>query len=158
MSFTLSIPTGKPDGPLKLAVDLGEMLFILGANGTGKSSLMQAFASSSREKTRRISAHRQTWFRSGSPEFTGKQRAEYEQNVFHYDRQPDARWMDDYGQQRAQMAIYDLVNSENVRAREIARAVDQHNSDEVTKRAAGGCVHGDESNAAACQSGHYRIR
>jgi ATPase subunit of ABC transporter with duplicated ATPase domains len=101
------------------------MLFILGANGTGKSSLMQEFASASKETTRRITAHRQTWFRSGSPEFTGKQRAEYEHNVFHYDRQANARWMDDYSQQRAQMAIYDLVNSENVRAREIMRAVDQ---------------------------------
>jgi ABC-type cobalamin/Fe3+-siderophores transport system ATPase subunit len=33
------------------------MLFILGANGTGKSSLMQSFASASKEKTRRITAH-----------------------------------------------------------------------------------------------------
>jgi ABC-type cobalamin/Fe3+-siderophores transport system ATPase subunit len=136
MSFTLSIPTGKPDGPLKLTVNVGEMLFILGANGTGKSSLMQTFTSASGDKTRRITAHRQTWFRSGSPEFTGKQRAEWEQNVFHYDRQETARWMDEGAQQRAQMAIYDLVNSENVRAREITRAVDQNDSDEVAKRAA----------------------
>ena len=112
------------------------MLFILGANGTGKSSLMQAFASASKEKTRRITAHRQTWFRSGSPEFTGKQRADYEQNVFDHDRQPDARWMDAYSQQRAQMAIYDLVNSENVRAREITRAVDDKNREEVERLAA----------------------
>ena len=124
MSFLLSIPTNKADGPLKLTVEVGEMLFILGANGTGKSSLMQAFASASKEKTRRITAHRQTWFRSGSPECTGKQRADYERNVFSYDRQPSARWMDDYSEQRAKMAIYDLVNAENVRAREITRAVD----------------------------------
>jgi len=121
----------KPNGPLKLTVEVGELLFILGANGTGKSSLMQAFASASKEKTRRITAHRQTWFRSGSPEFTGKQRADYEQNVFDYDRQPNARWMDDYSGQRAQMAIYDLVNSENVRAREITRAVDDKNQEKV---------------------------
>lgn len=131
MSFSLSIPTSKPNGALKLAVEVGEMLFILGANGTGKSSLMQTFASGSEEKTRRITAHRQTWFRSGSPEFTGKQRANYEQNLFAHDRQPNARWMDDYSQQRAQMAIYDLVNSENVRAREITRAVDENNREEV---------------------------
>jgi ABC-type cobalamin/Fe3+-siderophores transport system ATPase subunit len=136
MSFSLAIPTGKPNGPLKLTVEVGEMLFILGANGTGKSSLMQTFTSASREKTRRITAHRQTWFRSGSPEFTGKQRAEYEQNVFHHDRQENARWMDDYSQQRAQMAIYDLVNSENVRARDITRAVDAKRADEVARLAA----------------------
>src|SRR5579872_4890881 len=87
MSFSLSIPRCKPDGPVNLTVAAGEMLFILGANGTGKSSLMQAFSSASGEKTRRITAHRQTWFRSGSPEFTGRQRAEYGNNVFHHDRQ-----------------------------------------------------------------------
>lgn len=133
MSFSLLIPISKSDDPLELTVETGQMLFILGANGTGKSSLMQTFASASTDKTRRITAHRQTWFRSGSPEFTGKQRAEYEQSVFHYDRQANARWMDDYSQQRAQMAIYDLVNSENVRAREIARAVDAKKADEVEK-------------------------
>lgn len=131
MSFTLSIPTGKPTGPLELTVNTGQMLFILGANGTGKSSLMQAFASANNSKTRRITAHRQTWLRSGSPEFTGKQRADYEQNVIHHDRQANARWMDDYSQERAQMAIYDLVNSENVRAREITKAVDAKRSDAV---------------------------
>ncbi len=39
--------------------------------------------------------------------------------------------MDDYAEQRAQMAIYDLVNSENVRAREITRAVDEKRVDEA---------------------------
>ena len=119
-----------------MTVNVGEMLFILGANGTGKSSLMQAFSSASRGNTRRITAHRQTWFRSGSPEFTGQQRAEYEQNVVSHDRQANARWMDDYASQRAQMAIYDLVNSENVRAREITRAVDQKKNEDVAKLAA----------------------
>ncbi|HET6251725.1 MAG TPA: AAA family ATPase [Tepidisphaeraceae bacterium] len=136
MPFSLSIPTGKPTGPLALTIGAGQMLFILGANGTGKSSLMQAFASATsadKEKTRRITAHRQTWFRSGSPEFTGKQRADYEKNVVHYDRQAQARWMDDYSEQRAQMAIYDLVNSENVRAREITRAVDHDHAEELAK-------------------------
>jgi ABC-type branched-subunit amino acid transport system ATPase component len=45
MLFSLPIPTGKSNAPLNLGVNVGEMLFILGANGTGKSSLMQAFAS-----------------------------------------------------------------------------------------------------------------
>jgi ABC-type cobalamin/Fe3+-siderophores transport system ATPase subunit len=133
MSFSLSIPTGKPTGPLGLMVSAGQMLFILGANGTGKSSLMQAFASASHDKTRRITAHRQTWFRSGSPEFTGKQRADYERNLPDYDRQVSSRWMDEYAQQRAQMAIYDLVNSENVRSRKIARAVDAKSEGEVAE-------------------------
>ena len=122
MTFSLSIPCCKPKGPLQLAVNVGEMLFILGANRTGKSSLMQAFSSACRENTRRITAHRQTWFRSASPEFTGQQRTDYEQNVVQHDRNSNARWQDDYSQQRTQMAIFDLVNSQNVRAREVMRA------------------------------------
>lgn len=136
MSFSLSIPTNNELSALSLTVSAGQMLFILGANGTGKSSLMQAFASSATNKSRRITAHRQTWFRSGSPEFTGKQRADYGRDMLNYDRQPDSRWMDDYSQQRAQMAIYDLVNSENLRAREIARAVDAKDAREAEKLSA----------------------
>lgn len=48
--------------------------------------------------------------------------------------------MDEYSQQRAQMAIYDLVNSENMRAREIARAFDEKRMDEVEKLSAQGGV------------------
>jgi ABC-type cobalamin/Fe3+-siderophores transport system ATPase subunit len=133
MSVSLSIPTVGQSQPLELTVDNGQMIFILGANGTGKSSLMQLFSSAGSSNTRRITAHRQTWFRSGSPEFTGSQRLTYERDVFNYDRLSNARWMDDYSYQRAQMAIYDLVNSENVRARKIARAADNKNKDEVEK-------------------------
>lgn len=128
MTFALSIPIDKTQVSLSLTVDVGEMVFILGANGTGKSSLMQAFASANHERTRRITAHRQTWFQSGSPELTGRQRVDYERDVNHHDRQANARWKDGYSQQRAQMAIYDLVNSENVRAREIARAFDANDA------------------------------
>lgn len=131
MPFSLSIPVGNPINPLELTVNAGEILFILGANGTGKSSLMQAFAAASYGNTRRITAHRQTWFRSGSPEFTGKQRADYEQSLFHHDQQKNARWMDDYSQQRTQMAIYDLVDSENMRARKITMALDAKRVEEV---------------------------
>ncbi len=136
MSFSLLIPTTVPNTPLNITIDVGEILFILGANGTGKSSLMQAFASAGANNTRRITAHRQTWFRSGYPEFAGKQRADYESNVLGNDQQTSSRWMDNYSDQRPQMAIYDLVNSENVRARGIARAIDAKMPSEVVERAA----------------------
>lgn len=133
MAFALTIPTKEKINSLQITIAIGEMLFILGANGTGKSSIMQAFSSTGLERTRRITAHRQTWFRSGWPEFTGRQRADYENSVISHDRSPNARWMDDYSNQRAQMAIYDLVNSENVRARKIASAFDDNNTEQVEK-------------------------
>ena len=67
MAFSLSIPLSQASEPLKLTVNIGEMLFILGANGTGKSSLMQAFASASQGKTRRISGTDRLGFVRGHP-------------------------------------------------------------------------------------------
>ncbi len=131
MSFELLIPTANKTESLALTLSAGQMLFILGANGTGKSSLLQAFSSSNKGKSRRITAHRQTWFKSGSPEFTGQQRAEHEMYLTNHDMESSARWKDDWSNQRTQMAIYDLVNHENVRARNIAQAVDQKNGAQV---------------------------
>jgi len=136
MFFSLKIPTKNLDVPLAVSIATGEVIFVLGANGTGKSSLMHAFATANYERARRITAHRQNWFRSGSPEFTGRQRADNERNIVSYDRQPNSRWMDDFSDIRAPIAIYDLVNSENVRARDITKAVDQKNNEEVQKLAA----------------------
>ena len=133
MAFSFSIPVGEPTGALELTVKAGQMLFILGANGTGKSSLIQTITTGSADKTRRITAHRQTWFRSGSSSFTGQQRVDHEKAVTKYDRRADTRWMDDYSDQRTQMAIFDLVNSENLRAREITKAVDAKKTDEVAQ-------------------------
>jgi ABC-type cobalamin/Fe3+-siderophores transport system ATPase subunit len=136
MAFSITIPCAKSSDYLTVTVDVGEMLFILGANGTGKSSLMQAFFLSNRGKARWITGHRQTWFRSGSPELTGPQRTEFERNISFNDREANARWTDEFALQRAQMAIYDLVNSENVRAREITRAIDQTRNEDAAKLAA----------------------
>jgi hypothetical protein len=64
---------------------------------------------------------------------TGKRRAEFAQNFTAYDQQEAARWKDDHGKQRAQVAIYDLIDSENIRAREIAQAVDERDDAQVEK-------------------------
>lgn len=61
--LTISRPTGEP---LNLAINVPEILFILGANGTGKSSLMQRLYSDHHANAQWISAHRQTWFSSNT--------------------------------------------------------------------------------------------
>ena len=48
---------------------------------------------------------------------------------FSSDTNPQSRWKDDYSAQRARIAIYDLIDAENVRARAIAGAVDTDNID-----------------------------
>lgn len=131
MPFVFSIPTAVPSEPLEVSLKAGEMLFVLGANGTGKSSLLQHFNAASDPPARRITAHRQTWLRSGSAAVTGAQRLEYGTAVANYDRDSTSRWMDDYSEQRAQMAVYDLIAAENARAREIAHAADANDDGQV---------------------------
>jgi ABC-type cobalamin/Fe3+-siderophores transport system ATPase subunit len=109
---------------LTVALDNGQSLFVLGANGTGKSSLMHRFYSANRNIARRISAHRQTWFSSGSVSLSPEQKRQSEQAIMNTDVAEQARWKDDYSAQRASIAIYDLIDAENVRARSIAAAVD----------------------------------
>lgn len=124
MAFHLAIPL-TVGGQLDFDVDVGQIVFVLGANGTGKSGLMQRFYAGHADRGRRISAHRQTWFASGTIDLSGQQKRQTEQNMLGRDRQPESRWKDDYSAARASIAIYDLIDAENVRARGIAGAVDK---------------------------------
>jgi ABC-type cobalamin/Fe3+-siderophores transport system ATPase subunit len=134
MSFDLEVRL-TVGGPLNFSVDVGQTVFVLGANGTGKSSLMQRFYSSHAGNARRISAHRQTWFASNTIDLSALQKRQTEQNILSTDKQPQSRWRDDYSSQRPSIAIYDLIDAENVRARSITAAVDNEKI-EVAKQLA----------------------
>ncbi|MCA1458075.1 ATP-binding protein [Bradyrhizobium sp. BRP22] len=121
MTFNLSIPRGNGIA-LDLAIKAGEVMLMLGANGTGKSSLMHRFYSTHIHIARRISAHRQTWFESNAITLSPFARNQTETNIRSVDSDPRARWMEYDSASRASMAIYDLVDAENVQARKIAGA------------------------------------
>lgn len=123
MPFDLSVPIVS-GGALNFSIDAGQIVFVLGANGTGKSSLIQRFYSAHHGKARRISAHRQTWFSSNAITLTAHNRRSAEDNILSADTNLNSRWKDDYSAQRANITIYDLIDAENVRARGIAAAVD----------------------------------
>lgn len=128
MSFALSVPLSGGE-PLNFTVAFGEVVFVLGANGTGKSSLLQFFYTAHYGRARRISAHRQTWFQSNALTMSAHDKKATENNISSTDNSPQSRWMDNYSAQRASVAIYDLIDAENVRARGIADAVDANNID-----------------------------
>ena len=128
MTFNLTVPQSDSTS-LDITVNLGECLFILGANGTGKSSLMHRFYCTHHGNARRISALRQTWFSSSAITLSPEQKRNTENNIQSSDTSPEARWKDDYSAPRASIAIYDLIDAENVRARSIADAVDGDNID-----------------------------
>jgi ABC-type lipoprotein export system ATPase subunit len=123
MAYNLKI-TRVANPPLELSLDTGDTLFVLGANGCGKSSLMLDLYSKNQGRCRRITAHRQTWFASNAVTLSAADKRNTEGQIQAYDARDDARWTDVLSAQRASVAIYNLIDAENVRARGIAAAVD----------------------------------
>ena len=105
---------------LPISLRIGDRLFMVGANGSGKSALIQHLVSSNPNRTiRRISAHRQTWFNSGSIDFTPHLRREFDKRYMRYETQSDARWKDENAQQKQSAVFFDLVAEDNAQARSL---------------------------------------
>ncbi len=124
-----------PD-PIKLPVRNGDRLFIVGANGSGKSALIQRFVmenSRNSNKVKWITAHRQTWFDSGGTDFTPERRHQHEEQTLGYYLTNAARWRDLRSQEDLSAILFDLVAKENSRARAITRFVDNDECAEVRK-------------------------
>ncbi|PDS22311.1 AAA family ATPase [Flavobacterium branchiophilum] len=113
------------NGTLDIPLKEGNALFVLGANGVGKSTLMHKLSEQNFNHTKRILAHRQTWFHSNSMDMTASSKKQTENQIKNTDRKVQSRWKDDYSGARSSISIFDLINSENVRARNIAGAVDK---------------------------------
>ena len=114
--------------PINLTLKSGDQLFIVGANGSGKSALMQRFVSNlPYDKAKRITAHRQTWFTSGSVDLTPARRQQYKQEDLDYDKSYEARWKDYNPGYKLSAVLFDLVTNENTRARAITQYVDSDN-------------------------------
>ncbi len=130
--FILRVPKGAhspTQEDLKLELKQGEYLFVLGANGTGKSSLMQSLYRQHAENARRISSHRQNWFESGILDMTAQARISFGNQFRIEDSSKESRWKEPYPHARANMAIFDLVEAENLRNRAISQAVDAKDLD-----------------------------
>ena len=64
--------------PLQVPLEVGDQLFMVGANGSGKSSLVQHIVSMNKGlRIKRIAAHRQTWLSSGNLDLTAHSRKEF---------------------------------------------------------------------------------
>ena len=134
MAFNLSLPAQNAEVS-QLQLEAGEMLFVLGANGSGKSCLMFHFANQNRSSTRKISAHRQTWMSTDALNMTPARKVQTEQNIQNEDRHQHSRYRDSFAAQRASMTIYELIDAENVRARRVAGLVDAGEMDAAAEAA-----------------------
>lgn len=117
------------NGALNIPLTEGNALFVLGANGVGKSTLMHNLYTQNLNHTKRILAHRQTWFTGNSMNMTASDKKNNDGYIKGYDRDISSRWKDDYSQTRSSISIFDLINSQNVRARKITDAVDAKDID-----------------------------
>jgi len=115
------------NGEIDVPVNEGKCVFVLGANGVGKSALMHSIYTSNKTHAKRIVAHRQTWFTSNSLDITAAEKKNTETNIHDRDVHISSRWLDPYSSKRSSISIFDLINSENVRARDIAKEVDKDN-------------------------------
>lgn len=122
MPFRLEVPRADAT-PINILADTGQIFFVAGANGTGKSSLLQRFTSVHASQTRRISAHRQTWIDSDHINISAMDSRNIRNHIQSYDQNPISRFRDNSASQRANISLYDLIDSENVRARGIADAM-----------------------------------
>lgn len=114
-------------GIVEVPLQLGEKLFVVGANGTGKSSLLQSFFTSNSQIAKRIAAHRQTWLEHNTVNITTADRISSGNNINSTDSQATSRYNDPYSAIRPRVALYDLVQEQNRLARNIAEAA--YNSD-----------------------------
>lgn len=120
--FQLNIPSGSSNA-IDASIAIGDVLYLLGANGTGKSSLVSRLFSQHSGNAKRISAHRQTWFESNTLDMTPRNRQELENNVRSQDAQPHARYREWNPAGRANMAIFDLIDADTMQERKIAALV-----------------------------------
>ncbi|ACU63749.1 AAA ATPase [Chitinophaga pinensis DSM 2588] len=132
MPFSLPIPqSDNPNFVVNLSV--GEILYVLGPNGVGKSRLMQLFYAHFPNTTLRISAHRQNWFTNSSVSITAASRLSSLGAQRNQDISVDSAWTEYQPEVRINIALYDLVAAENNRARIIAKAFEEGNLDEAAK-------------------------
>ena len=132
MSFNLGFPSSN-EVFTALHLEPGEMMFVLGANGTGKSSLVQRFGSQNLGRMKRISAHRQTWMGFENLDMTPAKKIEYEGYIRSEDSDQESRFKDDYATHRTSLAIYGLIEAENLLARRIAEAWRAKQMDKLTE-------------------------
>ena len=120
--MTISISVPGPTGPCNIELAPGEILYVLGANGTGKSALVHRLNSDHRTKSRWVPPHRRTWLQSGGSNLTAAAKEEQETQVQNLATLPDARWMDHSPEVRVNMAIFDLIQKRSQLSQEIADA------------------------------------
>ena len=125
-TYTFSLPT-TINGTINVEIAEGKPLFVLGANGTGKSALMYHAYMQNKDNSLRITPHRQNSFRNNISSLSSQDRKTLGNDHKSYDTALNSRYHDPNADQKPRIALYDLINSQNKRSRTIADAIDDKN-------------------------------
>lgn len=121
-TFDLPLTNG---GTLQVDATIGEILFVVGSNGTGKSSLMYTLHRNIGAPSLRITGHRQIWFNDEAMEMSVREIAGAKTRTGHFDRMEDSRFKDGFHHERAHLSLSNLLLAHNIRQRTIADFVDK---------------------------------
>ena len=136
-----------PNDPISLILKNGDQLFIVGANGSGKSALMQRFASKNQNsKFKLITAHRQTWLSTERNNLTPDRRQVSENKRLSYTSQPEVRWTDSHSSGDWSTILFDLDAKENAIDKSIAQHVRNKDTSTAEKIAGESALPFDQMN------------
>ena len=133
-SVSLDVPLVGND-PLSLPLSSGDIVFIMGANGTGKSSLIHKFFADHSSIAKWISAQRRTSFNSGTVDITPQVREEQWSSIQNRNRKHTSRFKDTYEVEQPSIALFDLVDSERVNDRDIVSLLREQKDDQAKELA-----------------------
>ncbi|RCW70106.1 AAA family ATPase [Pseudorhodoferax soli] len=134
MTYLLSLPNaGEPNN---IQLNAGESIFLLGANGAGKSSLMHHFYLQHHGNAERITAHRQMWFQNAAVGISPAERVNIDTSLRQSDININSRYRDDYAPYRSNIGVSDLMAEENRRARAITELLTRGDLDAISKETA----------------------
>lgn len=128
--------------PISLELKEGEVLFLLGANGSGKSALFQHLYNinielnkGNLEIVKRIFANRSLTIYDTTVNITASNRIQKLNSITYHNREYNSRYRSEYANERIEISLYDLVSSENEVSRKIKYELKNGNTENATKLA-----------------------
>ena len=121
VKFSIPLQSG---GEEVIPIFCGRPVFVVGPNGSGKSSLLQILYKENKDRSRRITAHRQTWFESNAIRLSPARKLTLDRNIPSNDSTDESRWRDYHASERIDVTLFELVDSEITRAIRMQAAVD----------------------------------
>lgn len=110
---------------LAVQVRPGQVLTIVGSNGSGKSALATWMAERiPDQKLRRVLAQRKLWFSQSGPAISPADRESFGPNLEYWNKTKDSRYLDHADARRSDIALFDLLGALNDENRRVAELYD----------------------------------